>query len=96
MPTIRITEKTWKDLNRIAREFVDLGIPEFENVLKISPDITINKLMTYWDEMEKEDTALFERTNAGLDTSRITERIHKRIMPDDTDEKKQKTKGKVD
>ena len=46
--------------------------------------------------MEKEDTALFERTNAGLDTSRITERIHKRIMPEDTDEKKQKSKGKVD
>ena len=61
MPTIRITEKTWENLNRVAKEFIEYKRTGFENVLRISPDATVQKLIDDWDEMDKKDTALFER-----------------------------------
>ena len=55
MPTIRITEKTWENLNRIAREFMDYERPGFESVLKISPDDIVQQLIDDWDKTKMED-----------------------------------------
>ena len=61
MPTIRITEKTWENLNRVAKEFIEYKRTGFENVLRISPDATVQKLIDDWDQTDKRDTALFEQ-----------------------------------
>ena len=60
MPTIRITEKTWENLNRIAREFMDCERPGFESILKISPDDIVQKLIDDWDNTNTEDRILID------------------------------------
>lgn len=61
MPTIRITEKTWENLNRVAKEFLEYKRTGFESVLRLSPDATIQRLIDDWDDMDKSDNALFEK-----------------------------------
>ena len=60
MPTIRITDETLKDLERVASEFRDLKRPGYESIFKITPDIVIRQLIQDWDTTEKEDLALTE------------------------------------
>lgn len=66
MPTIRISEKTWDDLNRVAKEFVDLKRLGYENILKISPDKVIKQLVEDWDYTEKEDIVDFEKRHQSV------------------------------
>lgn len=61
MPTIRISEKTWENLNRVAKEFLEYKRTGFESVLRLSPDATIQRLIDDWDDMDKSDNALFEK-----------------------------------
>ncbi|MCL4480542.1 MAG: hypothetical protein M1113_03535 [Candidatus Thermoplasmatota archaeon] len=53
MPTIRITDKTWKELNRVAKEFIEYKRIGFEDVLRVSPDDTIKRLIEDWDMTDK-------------------------------------------
>ena len=55
MPTIRITDKTWKELNRVAKEFLEYRRIGFEDVLRISPDDTVKKLIDDWDMTDKRE-----------------------------------------
>ena len=60
MPTIRISEKTWEKLNRVAREFMDHERPGFESILKISPDDIVERLIQDWDNTSIEDRILID------------------------------------
>ncbi|MDA8144230.1 MAG: hypothetical protein M0T81_09635 [Thermoplasmatales archaeon] len=64
MPTIRVTEDTLKELERIADEFKKLKRTGFESLFKITPDIVIKQLIDDWDATEKEDLITFEKNQA--------------------------------
>jgi hypothetical protein len=61
MPTIRVTDQTLKELERIANEFKEMKRTGFESLFKITPDIVIKQLIEDWDSTDKEDTILFEK-----------------------------------
>ena len=61
MAVIRLKESTWNELNRVAKEFIDLKRLGFENVLKISPDQTIQRLIDDWDNTDKADIQIVEQ-----------------------------------
>ena len=77
MPTIRITEKTWENLNRVAKEFLEYKRTGFESVLRLSPDATIQRLIDDWDDMDKSDNALFEKLMRERNTQHQTARKEK-------------------
>lgn len=60
MPTIRVSEKTWKELNRVTREFLEYKRTGFEDVLRISPEKTIRRLIEDWDMTDKKDLSRME------------------------------------
>ena len=70
MPTIRITEKTWKELNRVAREFIQYERTGFEDPLRITPDNTIKKLIEDWDTKDKEKITLEEARKEGKNNAK--------------------------
>ena len=61
MPTIRVTDKTWSELNRVAQEYVELKRNGFESILRISPDAIIQRLISDWDLNDKEEWVQIER-----------------------------------
>ena len=77
MPTIRISEKTWENLNRVAKEFLEYKRTGFESVLRLSPDATIQRLIDDWDDMDKSDNALFEKLMRERNTQHQTARKEK-------------------
>jgi hypothetical protein len=54
MPTIRVTDQTLKELERIANEFKEMKRTGFESLFKITPDIVIKQLIEDWDSTTKE------------------------------------------
>ena len=70
MPTIRVTEKTWKELNRVAKEFIEYKRIGFEDVLRISPDDTIKKLIEDWDTKDKEKITPEEAKKEGKNNAK--------------------------
>jgi hypothetical protein len=70
MPTIRVTDQTLKELERIANEFKEMKRTGFESLFKITPDIVIKQLIEDWDSADKEDTILFEKQQAEKEKER--------------------------
>ena len=86
MPTIRVTEKTWRELNRVAKEFIEYKRIGFEDVLRISPDDTIKKLIEDWDMVDKEDLMIIEEQQRSGETDKQMREYQRKI-------KKQKEEG---
>ena len=56
MPTIRMTDETLRELERVANEFKDMKRPGFESLFKITPDIVVKQLIEDWDNTRKKAT----------------------------------------
>ena len=88
MPTIRITEKTWENLNRIAREFMDCERAGFESILKIRPDDIVQKLIDDWDNTNTEDRILLDLE------PEAREKVRQQITEEEKKEKEPKNEKK--
>ncbi len=62
MPTVRLTEETLKELERVGSEFRELKRIGFESLFKITPDIVIKRLIEDWDDNDKEDIRLVDES----------------------------------
>ena len=75
MPTIRITEDTLKELERIANEYKKLKRTGFESPFKITPDIVIKQLVQeHWNKAPIKNQIL-EMRNKGMTVMAIKEKL---------------------
>lgn len=89
MPTIRITDETWKELNRVAKEFIQYKRLGFEDVLRISPDATIKKLIEDWDAIDKEDIETMWKEMRSGEWDKRQEEARQKRKKENTKEKPQ-------
>ena len=97
MPTIRITDRTWDKMNRIAKEMSESGNPEFKDILKITPDGVINELMKYWieDHELKDFEAQIRKNPPDPELEKLREQDDKLISDAKTKEKMRKIQDKM-
>ena len=64
MASIRASEETIKDLDRVLQEFKQLKRKGFEITFRTTPEAVIKQLIADWDATEKEDLITFEKNQA--------------------------------